>query len=282
MDAATSVQVRCPVLVGVDGSTQNASAVAWAAAEASSSPESSPLVLVHGTEGPGESPSVGRAVLERAATEVSRLDPRLDTVTEVRHGGVQEALRSAARTWSDREPGQDPAMLVVGRRGHGPGRPVRLGMTARRLVHEPGPPVVLVPEDWSVDTTPADAPVVVDLGSGQDTHRTLGMAMARGLREGRRVVALLIWSVVPVLGQLDRAIQDIWTDHAERAERALETLLAPWREAYPQVELVGVLSDRHPVTALLEQAEGAELLVVPRGDLACAVVEYAECPVAVI
>ena len=282
MDATTSVQVRCPVLVGVDGSTQNASAVAWAATEASSSPEGTTLVLVHGTEGPGESPSVGRAVLERAASEVSRLAPRLDTVTEVRHGGVQEALRSAARTWSERVPGQGPALLVVGRRGHGPGRPVRLGMTARRLVHEPGPPVVLVPEVWSAGRTPEQAPIVVDLGSGQDTHRTLGMAMARGLREGRRVVALLIWSVVPLVSQLDQGIRDTWTAHAARAEQTLEALLAPWRQAYPQVELVGVLSDRHPLTALLEHAEVAELLVVPRGDLACAVVEYAECPVAVV
>lgn len=271
------------MLVGVDGSTQNASAVAWAAAEAASSPDGSPLVLVHGTEGPGESPSVGRAVLERAASEVGRLEPRLERVTEVRHGGVQHALRNAARTWSDRGASGEPALLVVGRRGHGPSGPVRLGMTARRLVQDPGPPVVLVPEDWSVHDTPAQAPVVADLGtSEQEADRSLGMAMARGLREGRRVVALLIWSVVPLVSQLDRAIRDIWVDQADRAERTLEALLAPWREAYPQVELVGVVTDRHPVSALLQHAEDAELLVVPRGDRASAVAEYAECPVAVV
>ena len=39
---------------------------------------------------------------------------------------------------------------------------------------------------------------------------------------------------------------------------------------------------RHPVAALLDQAVGAELLVMPRGRSACAVAEYAQCPVAVV
>jgi hypothetical protein len=48
------------------------------------------------------------------------------------------------------------------------------------------------------------------------------------------------------------------------------------------VKVVAVATDRHPVAALLDQAAGAELLVVPRGFTGCAVVEYADCPVAIV
>lgn len=283
MDAAVRAQVKCPVLVGVDGSTHNASAVAWAAAEAWSSPDKPPLVLVHGSEGPEESSSIGRAILVRALADVARQAPGLDVVTEVRHGGVQAALRSASTTWSARCQAPVPALLVLGRRGHGPSRRVRLGMTARRLVHEAGPAVVVVPEVWAPGTTPVDAPVVVDVGEDeQEGMRTLGVAMDRAAREGRRVLAVLVWSPAPLLDPPDRPIGEVWADHADRAERALETFLRPWRQAYPEVVLDGVTTDRHAVAALLDHAEGAELLVVPRGDRGCAVVEYAEGPVAVV
>jgi broad specificity phosphatase PhoE len=96
------------------------------------------------------------------------------------------------------------------------------------------------------------------------------------------VLAVLVWAAAPPPGPPDRPIGEVWADHADRAERALDRLLHPWREAYPEVELTGTTTDRHAVAALLDHAQGAELLVVPRGDLACAVVEYAECPVAVV
>lgn len=271
------------MLVGVDGSTQNTSAVAWAAAEVSSSSEDVPLVLVHGTEGPQETSSIGRAILERALTDVARLTPWVRPASEVRHGGAQAGLRAAAATWSDADLLPLPALLVVGRRGHGPGHRVRLGMTARRLVHQPGPAVVVVPGTWSADAVAADAPIVVDVGDGeQEGVRTLGVALDRAAREGRRVLAVLAWTPTPPPGSTDLAISEIWAEHSDRAQQALERLLGPWREAYPEVQVDGIPTDRHAVTALLDRAEGAELLVLPRGDRACAVVEYAECPVAVV
>ena len=46
--------------------------------------------------------------------------------------------------------------------------------------------------------------------------------------------------------------------------------------------LTGLATDRNPVLALLGQAEAAELLVLPRGPRASAVVEYADTPVAIV
>lgn len=283
MSATVQAPLGRPVLVGVDGSTHNASAVAWAAAEAASYPGEVPFVLVHDAQGSGES-SVGRAILERALAETGRLEPGLTPVTEVHHGGVQQSLRSASTSWSVTEDeDQGPAMLVVGRRGAGASRRVRLGMTARRLVHEPGPLTVVVPGGWTPRLVPEDAPVVVDVGQAAEAaEEALALGLDRARRLGRRVVAVLAWSVPPLAAGLDRAIQETWADYADRAERALDQLLEPWRARYAAVDLSGITTDQHAVSALLDHADGAELLVLPRGDRACAVMEYADCPVAVV
>lgn len=290
---SATAQAVGPVLVGVDGSRNNASAVAWSAAEASSSPGGIPLVLVHDVDGSGGSLPAGRAVLERAVTEAASLDPLLRPVGEITEGGPASSLRDVAERWTTTETdgGSVTPMLVVGRRGRGATRRVRLGTTSRRLVHDLGPLVVVIPDDWSVDGVDPDAPVVVDVGDvgdavgavgADDAERALAFALARAARDCRTVVAVAVWSVPELVTQLNRAIREVWTEHADRAERALEALLAPWRTAYPAVELVGVPTDRHAVSALLDHADGAEILVAPRGDRASALVEYAECPVAVV
>lgn len=304
MDA--TVTATGPVLVGVDGSTSSASAVAWAAAEASSSPGSvTALVLVHDVAGSGGSWPAGRAVLDRAAAQAARTVPGVPARVELVAGGPSHTLRETAEATAEPLTETDDVagvpVLVVGRRGAGASRRVRLGTTARRLVHDPGPLTVVVPDRWSVDQVDADAPVVVDVGEVTTTEgagaegalttdgagaggagRALGFALARAAREGRRVVAVAVWAVPALVTQVDRAIREVWEEHADRAERALETFLGPWRAAYPGLEIVGVPTDRHPVSALLDHAEGAEILVVPRGDRACALVEYADCPVAVV
>ncbi|WP_131105634.1 universal stress protein [Ornithinimicrobium sufpigmenti] len=306
-----------PVLVGVDGSTQNASAVAWAAAEASASCATAPLVLVHDVETAG--PSAGRAILERATTEASSRYPQLTPSSELVAGGPAATLSAAAHTWEralERAPGT--ALVVVGRRGQGANRRISLGRTARTLTHQDGPALVVVPDGWTQELVLPDAPIVVDVGTlssatvaapdsqrtstdrveqagqagqagqpdqaaqAEQADRALAFAVARALRNGHRVLAVASWSVpVSVAGQA-RAIREVWAEHADRARQVLEDLLAPWRTLYPEVLLTGVATDRSPVLALLAHAEGVELLVMPRGPRACAVMEYADGPVALV
>ena len=284
---SATVQAPGPVLVGVDGSTRNASAVAWAAAEAASS--SAPLVLVHDDGGAGE--AAGRATLERAAAEVARVDRTLRPAGQVlTASGAAEGLVGTARRL---EPaGQDnsghagagTAMVVVGRRGAGGFRAMTLGSTARLLTQRDGPPTVIVPSGWDPATVEATAPVVVDAtqASGNAGRRALATALARARRDHRPVVAVSVWSVPAEQARAGRSIAQVWSEHADLAERELDEQLEPWRTAYPSVKVVAVATDRHPVAALLDQAGGSELLVVPRGTTASAVVEYADCPVAVV
>lgn len=283
-----------PVLVGVDGSTQNASAVAWAAAEASASEGRTPLVLVHDAETAGR--AAGRAILERATTVATALDPRLTPSGDLVRGGPATSLPASALVWEralDRSPGS--ALVVIGRRGQGANRRISLGSTARTLVHQGGPALVVVPDGWARGQVPPGAPVVVDAGAvGQaratgppqdraaTAEQALALALARAHREHRPVLAVASWTVPAAAAGQQRAIREVWAEHAARADRALEALLGPWRRLHPEVPLTGAATDRSPVLALLGHAEGAELLVVPRGPRASAVVEYAEGPVAVV
>ena len=320
----TTMTAPGPVLVGVDGSTQNTSAVAWAAAEASASEGLAPLVLVHDAETAGR--SAGRAILERATVGATGVDPRLRPSGDLVAGGPTASLLGSAHTWEqtwEREPGS--SLLVVGRRGQGANRRISLGSTARTLVHQDGPTLVVVPDDWAPGQVAPDAPVVVDVGTlsegfvgedavgegtvgedavgedsvgedavGEDSapaghphdgtagERALTLALDRARREERPVLAVASWTVpVAAAGQV-RSIREVWDEHADRAEQSLATKLAPWRSLYPDVALTGVATDRSPVLALLSHAEGAEILVVPRGPRASAVVEYADGPVAVV
>ena len=244
------------------------------------------LVLVHDDGGAGG--AAGRATLERAAAGVAQVDRELPVATRLARSAVPAAglVRAA---WEHDLDGTDghraaPAMIVVGRRGSGGFREMLLGSTARRLVHDDGPVTVIVPSGWDGDRVEDGAPVVVDARPrpGRSGEDVLSAAMSRAHRLGRPVMALSTWSVPAEVAMAGRGIPQVWSEHADRAERELAEMLAPWRTAYPGVDVLAVATDRHPVATLLDQAAGAELLVIPRGSTACAVVEHARCPVAVV
>src|SRR5690606_2552177 len=122
-----------------------------------------------------------------------------------------------------------------------------LGSTARWLATVDGPPTVIVPSGWDPGAVAPDAPVVVDVtdGVGDHVERALATAMARADRDDRPVVAVAPWHVPGDAVRTELPIAEVWSDHADRAERELEERLAPWRTAYPRVRVVAVATDRH-------------------------------------
>jgi hypothetical protein len=75
-------------------------------------------------------------------------------------------------------------------------------------------------------------------------------------------------------------------------EAEMRTVVAPWAERFPDVQMRGSLRLLSPGHALVREAEGAALLVVGRsrrrrvgariGSVAQAAVHHAACPVAVV
>jgi nucleotide-binding universal stress UspA family protein len=80
---------------------------------------------------------------------------------------------------------------------------------------------------------------------------------------------------------------------AQAAGQALETVLGPWRDKYPTVEVRELVEEGRPAQRLLEDTQDAGLLVVGRrirptrigthtGPVAHAVMHHVRCPVAVV
>src|SRR6185503_19830498 len=84
-----------------------------------------------------------------------------------------------------------------------------------------------------------------------------------------------------------------WTAASDQETAMVGELLAGWHEEYPDVEVRRHLVRGHPVRTLVEEARGAEMLVVGSrgrggfsglllGSVSNGVLREATCPVAVI
>lgn len=186
---SATVRALGPVLVGVDGSASSASAVAWATAEASA--EGTRLVLVHDS---GAGRAVGRALLERARDGARRSDPRASTelVLEAdRDDGACPAGTIGRAVGATGGADAEQAMTVVGRRGSGGFPGMRLGSTARRLVHDGIGTLVLVPPGWEPGRVdPQAAVVAVATGPCEDADRVVVAARLRAERDERPLVVV--------------------------------------------------------------------------------------------
>jgi nucleotide-binding universal stress UspA family protein len=128
---APTAKSRRAIVAGVDGSTDNSSAVAWAVGEAARSQR--PLKLVTVTESVivrtppflAEPLEVNhaeymRSVLDQTADSIRRDNPELDVAAEVRIDEPVQGLVAEA---------DDASMLVVGKRGIGAIKRLTVGST---------------------------------------------------------------------------------------------------------------------------------------------------------
>ncbi len=161
IEVRTSVELTEGILVGHDGSPAAAEAVRWAARLAQRL--GSPLHVVRTwslssaprpkTATPGYVPPMTdfeAGVLERLRDDVSALDlpPRCSVECHVLHG-------SAGRRLLESSGGAE--MLVLGTRGGGGFRGLRLGSTADQVVRHAACPVVVVPVTGSDDPDDLDS-----------------------------------------------------------------------------------------------------------------------------
>ncbi|GHD97200.1 universal stress protein [Streptomyces naganishii] len=308
-----------PVVAGIDGSVEGLAAAEWAAREAVRRERA--LALVHvldwhprqetgATANAAQRHQAGR-VLRRAARRARAVCPELAPYEDQVEGPPMEALLKAAA---------EAELLVLGSHGTGGTTGSLVGSVALGVVTRSVRPVVLVRADEGGVEEPAaahenpaaDASAVAHesaagVGAGDASRDVLlgvdadavceevvRFAFEAARTRGVRLRVLSAWHPPTPLTlgpAAAAALDDPW--RAEDRLGAVDAVLRPWHERYPDVRvLVTAVHDR-PAPALLGAARGAGLLVVGHrltersgppctGPVTHAVIHHATCPVAVV
>ncbi|MFC9757532.1 universal stress protein [Streptomyces sp. NPDC056921] len=284
------------VTVGLDGSPESLAAAHWAADEAER--RKLTLRLLHAwpllVEEPADVPAEkdqnywARRIVDNTRVEIQAHHPGLDVVGSLVADDAEHALLQAA---------SESEMTVLGSRGLVPLESYFLGDISLPVVARAERPVVLV-RAGTADDGRQPAPsgtrgVVVALklhGPCDDLLRfAFEAAAARGMPlravHGRSlpVDAYVPWGVD----------HDVAEEVVQDAQKLLGRTLLPWRERFPQVEVTDGTALVSPAKAVVQAAEGADLLVVGRGrhhrgpapslgPVAHGAIHHARCPVAVV
>jgi nucleotide-binding universal stress UspA family protein len=280
-----------PVVVGVDGSTNNLSAVEWAAQEAQRA-EGPLRVLnvtekivsrssfVHDADQPFGPAAHARAVVDRVADKVRRDHPNIEVTADVVAADTLTGLVNASR---------EAAMVVVGKRGLGTFRRAILGSTSIALAGRSAAPTVIVPDEWNW-AEHQTASILVGADLEHDNHATLDFAFARADEQHVPLVVMHVWDTHPAM----IPSEDDRKRWARQAQSEVEAVVDPWMRKHPHVEVLP--ANRHAPIALglLDSPEHAQLLVIGRqssgrsmfgfgvGTVARTILHYADLPVAVV
>ncbi|MEU9832398.1 universal stress protein [Streptosporangium sp. NPDC048047] len=278
------------VVAGADGSPPSLAAVGWAAGDAVR--RGAVLRVVHACEGMDydlpvfSEPEYGAAVSEqcrRVLAEAADLArgrvPGLEVEERLESGPAAEALRRASG---------DAAVLVLGHRGRGGFRELLLGSVPQRLAGHVAVPVVVV----QGEEERGSGEVAVGFDGSPSSEAALGHAFEEAARRGARVRAVHAWEA-PVMGPYTVVYTPMLEEVSTAAEKTAERALAPWMERYPHVPVIRSVVCEHPVVALREASETADLLVVGSrglgrlgsavlGSVGHGVLHHARCPVVVV
>lgn len=282
------------IVVGVDGSPDSLRAVRWAADEAAL--RKRPLRVVHAVAAwlqerdvdmrltsVREWLLVGGQEVVNAAVEVAReRAPGIDAEGEVVPGGAARTLVERAR---------DAAMVVVGSHGTGTLTGLLLGSTALQVVTHAASPTVVVRNVEPV----ARREVAVGVDGLPVGEPAVAFAFEEAALREARLRAVHVWSDPATTGPggTTPLVYDPGTVTAEHT-RWLNEALAPWREKYPEVDVVvEVVESGRPARILSGVSARSDLLVVGTrgrggftglllGSVSHALLYHAHCPLAVI
>lgn len=276
-----------PVVVAVDGSERNRTAVAWAAHEAAA--HGSRLVLVTALPdhvvsrpqyaAPTEDPEV-RALFDGARVAMGGLVDEGAVETRALAGAPLEVILTEA---------QGAGLVVVGKRGLGGFARVLVGSTSIAVAGRSPVPVAIVPDAWD-HPAHEGLPVVLGVDPFRPDVEPARVAFARAERLGVPVVAVHGWEAPAVFTWDADVTTGAATEHERDAEQRFDELLATWGREHPKVVVRPMRVHDHPATAVLRAAEDAQAIVLGRheagllggfayGSVARAVLHYATTPV---
>ncbi|MCP2341679.1 universal stress protein [Actinomadura rupiterrae] len=278
-----------PIVVGVDGSSSAERAVIWAADEAARC--SRPLRIVHAVESwPSKAPlfappqraetltAAGRAVLAEAEKTVRARHPDLEVV------GVLAAEEPGALLREESARGFE---TVVGHRGHGGFASLLLGSTGRYLAERAAGPLVIV----RGDPDPGRGEIFLGVDLADDREMTLRYAFETAELRGVRLWVVHVWQALAGYADYGYAVDE--AEVRDRLGERMDVLLDPWRKSFPQTEVMASVEIGHPVAALANASDAADLLIVaprnrlisgiPRlGSVTHGLLHHVHCPLALI
>jgi nucleotide-binding universal stress UspA family protein len=286
---------RRPVLVGVDGSVSAQAALAWAAAEASF--RHRPLHIVHTFTWPMIGDPFGVNLVEpmndglrtaagwvvgEAENQARRTAPDIKVTAELFAAGAAPTLLSQA---------QDAELVVVGSRGLGGFRGLLVGSVSSTVAaHAPCPVIVVHPHrvGTAFPASPAGR-IVVGVDGSDVSVGAIRFAFQEAAR--RRVGVTAVHAALPTRQHPSLHVP---ADIVEQVDRQLfAEAMQSERVLVPGIDVQTKLVHSHPAQALIDESDGAELLVVGShgrggftgmllGSVSQAVLHHAACPVAVV
>ncbi|WP_285708827.1 universal stress protein [Microtetraspora sp. NBRC 16547] len=277
------------IIVGVDGSAAGLEAAAWAAREAAL--RGSSLRVAHAmpkwaSEKPGHGPYMDVAKWMREGAE-SVVGEALDRIGEQEGDvAVDSALLPGDARIALMKAAEEAELLVVGNHGLGGFRGLLVGSVALGVAGRAACPVVVV------RTLPANdrRKIVVGVDGSPANAAAVEFAFAEASLHDVELHAVHVWRGLVAGGGFEAAAS---VQEEDGLRAMLTEALAEAARRHPDVKVTEHVVNGHPVEVIKEASEGAGLLVVGsrgRGRLAGlvlgsvgnALLEHADCPVAVI
>ncbi|WP_329296794.1 universal stress protein [Streptomyces pseudovenezuelae] len=294
------------VVAGLDGSSESRAAVEWAAREAEM--RGLPLKVVHVWEPVPEpmaqAPLLGAETqqhwserIPREAVEGLRLrHPGIEITMQQSSGGAADTLVKAA---------EDAELLALGSRGFSGIGGFMVGSVGLAVVAHAERPVVLVRAgEQAADehqTDPAGVPsaatpyrpVVLGLDPGGPDDSLIEFAFDAAARRSAVLRVVHGWNLPPYYTyglSVDPEYQD---EIVRQQSAALSAALRPWRQKYPDIEVVEESRSGSGANHLVDASREASLVVVGRrirrsplgahiGSVTHAVLHHATAPVVVV
>ncbi|MGW0481387.1 universal stress protein [Nonomuraea sp. NPDC003214] len=262
------------IVVGVDGSAPAAAAVEWAAADAQRRGLALRIVHVCGHEADaGET-------LEIAADRALALTRDVEVTTESLPGHAADRLIGESATADS---------LVLGSRGLGGFTRLLVGSVSVAVAGHAAGPVVVVRAPRVVE----HGRVVVGYDGSEHSHAAMEYAVQQARARQAQLHVVTSWQMPPFFSSHAVAYTGLIEEAMEDEMRMARERVTPWRLANPGLVITDEQSRIHPISALVEAAESADLVVVGsrgRGGFASAllgsvshgVLHHAPCPVAVV
>lgn len=287
------------VVVAVDGSDASNNAVRWAANTAMK--RGIPLRLASSYTMPQFLYAEGMVPPQELFDDLQRetLD-KIEAAREVAHEVAPDI--KIGHTIAEGSPidmllemSKGVTMIVMGSRGLGGLSGMVLGSVSAAVVSHAECPVVVVREDNQVNETTKYGPIVVGVDGSEVSQRATEVAFAEADARGAELLAVHTWMDMQVQASMAglAAAQEQWEMVEREQTDMLTERLAPLVEKYPNVQVKKIISRDRPVRTLVEQSEGAQLLVTGShgrggfrgmllGSTSRALLQSAPCPMMVV